>query len=71
MLNIASSQAEAGDVNGSRNTLRTLVSKYPEQPRRRAGEAAAREEVGPEGSTPLSARAGAGEPTRYFGVPRE
>ena len=32
MLNIASSQAETGDVNGSRNTLRTLVSKYPNSP---------------------------------------
>jgi TolA-binding protein len=29
MLNIASSQAELGDVNGARNTLRALVSKYP------------------------------------------
>ena len=47
MLNIASSQAEAGDVNGSRNTLRTLVSKYPNSPGRRAGEAAPREEVAP------------------------
>ena len=27
LLNIASSQAEAGDANGARNTLRTLVSK--------------------------------------------
>jgi len=32
LLNIASSQAEAGDPNGSRNTLRTLVSKYPSSP---------------------------------------
>lgn len=32
LLNIASSQAEAGDANGARNTLRTLVSKYPSSP---------------------------------------
>jgi tol-pal system protein YbgF len=32
LLNIASSQAEVGDANGSRNTLRTLVSKYPNTP---------------------------------------
>ncbi|HSD53291.1 MAG TPA: tol-pal system protein YbgF [Burkholderiales bacterium] len=32
LLNIASSQAESGDANGSRNTLRTLVSKYPNTP---------------------------------------
>ena len=32
LLNIASSQAELGDVTGSRNTLKTLISKYPTSP---------------------------------------
>ena len=32
MLNIASSQAELGDLNGARQTLRAVVDKYPKTP---------------------------------------
>jgi len=32
MLNLASSQAELGDLNSSRITLKALVQKYPSSP---------------------------------------
>ncbi len=32
MLNIASSQAELGDIKAERNTLKDLIDRYPKTP---------------------------------------